>query len=265
MTANSAITAAPTTVHTTLTTAQQSNTVAPQRLARIAGWLYLSMVPLGIFGILYIPLNFIVAGDVATTMQTILEGEALFRLSIVSSFVVQLVNLILVLLLYKLLKPATRNGATLMVIFFLVSIPIAMINDLNHFAVLMLAKGSEYLGTFTLEQQQSLAYFFLELHEKGVQISGIFWGLWLFPMGYAIFKSGYLPRVLGILLMIGCCGYLIDSAFAFLAPDLGVTVAQFTFVGEILFPLWLVIKGVNGERWHERINNAMGEDDGSLV
>ncbi|MCB0189492.1 MAG: DUF4386 domain-containing protein, partial [Caldilineaceae bacterium] len=190
------------------TTASTSDAVAsPQRLARLAGWLYLSMVPLGIFGIMYIPLNFIVAGDAAATVQKILANEPLFRLSIVSSFVVQLVNLLLVLVLYNVLKPAGRNSEALMVIFFLVSIPLSMLNDLNYFAVLMLAKGSEYLGTFTLEQQQSLAYFFLELHEKGVQISVIFWGLWLFPMGYAIFKSGYLPKILGILLMIGCCGY----------------------------------------------------------
>lgn len=239
------------------TTALTSDAVAsPQRLARLAGWLYLSMVPLGIFGIMYIPLNFIVAGDAAATVQKILANEPLFRLSIVSSFVVQLVNLLLVLVLYNVLKPAGRNSAALMVIFFLVSIPLSMLNDLNYFAVLMLAKGSEYLGTFTLEQQQSLAYFFLELHEKGVQISGIFWGLWLFPMGYAIFKSGYLPKILGILLMIGCCGYLVDSLFAFLAPDLGVTVAQFTFIGEVLFPLWLVTKGVNVAQWRARRQEA---------
>ena len=237
---------------TRVTTTPSNRTTSPQRLARIAGWLYLSMVPLGIFGILYVPLNFIVSGDAAATAQQILANESIFRLSIVSSLVVQLVNLILVLMLYKLLKPATRNWAALMVIFFLVSIPISMLNDLNHFAVLALLHGSDYLGTFALEQQQSLAYFFLELHEKGVQISGIFWGLWLFPMGYAIFKSRYLPRILGILLMIGCFGYLVDSVIVFLLPTLGITVAQFTFIGEILLPLWLVTKGVNVERWRER-------------
>lgn len=241
-------------------TAGQSKSVsipnAPQRLARIAGWLYLSMVPLGIFGIMYVPLNFIVAGDVTATLQNILTNEMTFRLSIVSSLLVQLVNLILVLALYKVLKPAAPNWAALMVIFFLVSIPISMANELNYFAVLLLAKGSDYLGTFTSEQQQSLAYFFLELHETGVQISGIFWGLWLFPMGYAIFRSGYLPRILGILLMLGCFGYLVDSFAAFLVPDLGITIAQFTFIGEILLPLWLVTKGINGERWQQRAQSV---------
>jgi hypothetical protein len=234
----------------------QSTPAAPQWLAQLAGWLYLSMVPLGIFGIMYIPLNFIVAGDAAATAQKILTNEVVFRLSIVSSLVVQLINLILVLLLYKLLKPAARNAALLMVIFFLVSIPISMLNELNHFAVLLLLHGHESMGTFTLEQQQLLAYFFLELREKGVQISSIFWGLWLFPMGYAIFKSGYLPKILGILLMIGCGGYLVDAAFAFLWPALGVTVAQFTFIGEILLPLWLVTKGVDAAKWQERVQIA---------
>lgn len=97
-----------------------------------------------------------------------------------------------------------------------------------------------------------MALFFLELHEKGVLIAGIFWGLWLFPMGYLVFKSGFLPRILGILLMIGCFGYLVDSFAAFLFPDAGITIAQFTFIGEVTLPLWLVTRGVNVAQWRER-------------
>ena len=94
--------------------------------------------------------------------------------------------------------------------------------------------------------------FFLAAHEGGLFIAGIFWGLWLLPMGYLVFKSGFLPRWIGVLLIIGGFGYLIDSAIFFLLPDVDVTIAQFTFVGEVLLPLWLLIKGVNIERWEKR-------------
>ncbi len=92
----------------------------------------------------------------------------------------------------------------------------------------------------------------LELHQLGISIAGIFWGLWLFPMGYLVFKSGYIPRILGILLMIGCVGYLVESFAAFLFPSFEVNIALFTFWGEVLFPLWLLIKGVNVEGWEKR-------------
>ncbi|MEZ4711276.1 MAG: DUF4386 domain-containing protein [Caldilineaceae bacterium] len=225
---------------------------SPQRYARIAGWLYLSMIPLGIMGIMYVPLNLVVAGDAAATVQKIVNAEGLFRLSIVSALVVQLVNLILVLVLYRLLKPASQSWAALMVIFFAVAIPIAMLNELNNFAVLALAHGADYLHIFSTAEQQTLALFFLELHEKGVLIAGIFWGLWLFPMGYLVFKSGFLPRILGILLMIGCFGYLVDSFAAFLFPAAGITIAQFTFIGEVTLPLWLVTRGVDVAQWQKR-------------
>jgi hypothetical protein len=94
--------------------------------------------------------------------------------------------------------------------------------------------------------------FFLDLHQLGISIAGIFWGLWLLPMGYLVFKSGFLPKFLGVLLIIGCFGYLVNSVAAFLLPDVGVNVALLTFWGEVLLPLWLVIKGVNTEQWRKR-------------
>jgi Domain of unknown function (DUF4386) len=97
---------------------------------------------------------------------------------------------------------------------------------------------------------------FLDLHKYGISIAGIFWGLWLFPMGYLVFKSGFLPRVLGILLIIGCFGYLIDSFAAFLLPNNAISVALFTFWGEVLFPLWLLVKAVNVEQWEKRADES---------
>jgi Domain of unknown function (DUF4386) len=204
---------------------------SPLLRARVAGVLYLSLIPLGLLG-------------------TLSSGPS--RLGIVSALLVQIVNIFVVLVLYQLLKPVNKNMARLMVIFLLVGVPIAMLNELNQFAVLLLSRGADYLRVFTPGQLHALVLLFGNLHTYGINIAGLFWGLWLFPMGYLVFKSGFLPRILGILLMIGCVGYLIQSFAAFLLPNLEVNFALFTFWGEVLFPLWLLIKGVNVGQWEKR-------------
>ena len=224
----------------------------PQKTARVAGFLYLMLLPLGIFGIMYVPSILIVPGDAATTANNIMASGSLFPLSIVSGLIVQIVNMLVVLLLYKLLKPVNKDHAVLMVIFLLVGVPIAMLNALNQFAALLLLSGADYLTVFTADQLQALVPLFLDLHEHGINIAGIFWGLWLFPMGYLVFKSGYIPRILGVLLMIGCFGYVIESVTFFLFPGFDFIITQFTPIGEILLPLWLLIKGVNVEQWEKR-------------
>jgi len=213
------------------------------KTARIAGILYLSLLPLGILGLIYVPMTLIVPGDTAVTASNILANETLFRLSIVSSLLVQVVNIFVVVFLYKLLNPVNRNMAVMMVIFILLGAPIAMLNEVNNAAVLLVLNSDE--------PAYGMMNLFLDLHEVGIQIAGIFWGLWLFPMGYLVYKSNYIPRIIGVLLMIGCFGYLIDSFLFLLVPDVGVAVSQFTFIGELLLPLWLVIKGVNVEQWQK--------------
>ncbi|MBI5869382.1 MAG: DUF4386 domain-containing protein [Actinobacteria bacterium] len=221
------------------------------KTARVAALLYLLLVPLGFFGIDMIALP-TGSEDVATTANEIMASESMFRLSIVSALLVQLVNIFLVLVLYRLLKPVNRNMALMMVLFIMLVVPIAMLNELNRIAALLLASGVDYMGAFSTEQLQALVPFFIELNQYGIAIAGIFWGLWLFPMGYLIFRSGYLPRIIGILLMIACFGYLIDSFAKILIAGYEGDVVMFTFWGEILLPLWLLIKGVNVEQWEKR-------------
>lgn len=208
---------------------------SPLLLARVAGALYLSLIPLSVLGILS-------------------SGPS--RLSIVSALLVQIVNILVVLVLHQLLKPVNKNMARLMVIFILLGVPIAMLNELNQFAVLFLSSGADSLRGFTADQLHTLVLLFLNLYNNGTNIAGIFWGLWLFPMGYLVFKSGFLPRILGILLIIGCVGYLIQSFTAFLLPNLAMNVALLTFWGEVLFPLWLLIKGVDVARWEKRAHES---------
>ena len=224
-------------------------TFNPNKTARVAGYLYLMLFPLGIFGIIYVPSSLIVLGDAATTASNIMANELLYRLSIVTALTLQIVYIFLALALYKLLNPVDKNNAVLMVILVLVAAPIAMLNELNHVAVLLVLSGSDFLTTFSLDQVQASVPLFLNLHEHGVFIAQIFWGLWLFPMGYLIFKSNFLPKALGILMIIGGFGYLVDSFVYFIFPDFDVTVSEFTFLGELLLPLWLMFKGVNHEQW----------------
>ncbi|MBT4268516.1 MAG: DUF4386 domain-containing protein [Deltaproteobacteria bacterium] len=222
---------------------------SPTVYARVAGILYLLMVPLGFFGYMYVP-SLIVSGDPVKTASNIITSGSLFRLSIVSALTVQVVNIVLVLVLYRLLKPVNKNHALFMVIFLLVGTPIAMFDQINLFAVLRLLSGADYLTGLTTKQLHAQMMLFLDLHRQGAYIAGIFFGLWLFPMGYLVFMSGFLPRVLGILLIIGCFGYLIDSFGIFLFPSFK-EIVLFTFWGEVLFPIWLLIKGVNVEQWEK--------------
>jgi hypothetical protein len=232
-------------------------TTSPKAYARIAGALYLLIAPLGFFGIGYVP-SLVVAGDAAATANNIMASISTYRLSIVAALLTQVINILVVLALYRVLKPAHKTMPLLMVVFFLVSVPLTMLNEVNHIAPLLLLNHADTLTVFTADQLQALVLLFLGLHKYGVNIASIFWGLWLFPMGYAVFKSGYLPKILGILLMIGCVGYLADFVLFTLFPTVDLTVAQFTFIGELLLPLWLVIKGVNVERWEERVREPAG-------
>jgi hypothetical protein len=224
-----------------------------QKTARMAGLLYLALAVLSAFGLVYVPSMIVVAGDTAATANKIVTSESLFRLGFVSNLVAFTINILVAFLLYKLLKPVNKSIAALMVILILVGLAIAMLNELNQFAALLLLGGAARLPAFTADQLQALAALFLDLYAHGFSIAHIFWGLWLFPLGYLVFKSGFLPKVIGLLLIVAGLGYLVDFTLFFLfLPGITVTVSEFTFVGEVALILWLLIKGVNAEQWERR-------------
>ncbi len=226
------------------------------KTARLAGFLYLVIAVISAFGLIYVPAQLIVAGDAATTAHNIVASESLFRLGFMSNLITFTINVFVAVLLYQLLKPVNKNMAALMVILILVGLGIGMLNELNQFVALLLLSGADYLTAFTTEQLQALASLFLDIYQHGFSIAHIFWGLWLFPLGYLVFKSGFLPKVIGILLLIAGVGYLVDFALFFLLPDITVKVSEFTFVGEVVLLLWLLIKGVNVEQWQKRALEA---------
>jgi hypothetical protein len=215
------------------------------RTARLAGGLYLAMAPFGFFGIVYVPSVLLVPGDAVTTARNIMASGWLFRSGTVSHLIGQIIFIFLVLALYRLLKSVNQDHAVLMVILALLGIPIAFLNEVNHLAALRLLSSADD-GAFTSTQLQAQAMLFLDMRRSGILVNQVFWGLWLLPLGLLIFRSGFLPKLLGILLVIGGVGYLIDSATQLLFPGLP-TISQFTFIGELLFPLWLLIKGVKAQ------------------
>jgi hypothetical protein len=219
------------------------------RTARLAGALYLALMPFGFFGIIYVPSVLVVSGDAATTSRNIMASEWLFRSGTVSHLISQIVFIFLVLALYRLLKPVNKQHAMLMVVLALPAVPIAFLSEVNHLAVLRLLANADD-GAFTASQLQGQVMLFLDMRQNGVLFALVFWGLWLLPLGVLVFKSGFLPKVLGVLLVIAGASYVIESGTQILSPGLA-TISQFTFVGEVLFTLWLLIKGVNVERWQE--------------
>ena len=217
-----------------------------KKTARIAGFLYLIVAVFSIFSFVYMDLKIYVPDDAATTACNILSSELLFRLSFISSIIYQIAFLFLVCALYKLFNTVDKDQAILMVIFVVVSIPIALLNMLNQFAPLLLLNGSVYLSAFNSAQLQALSMVFIEMYNYGIFITQIFWGLWLFPLGKLVFKSGFSPKWLGVLLMISCFGYIIESLVMFLFPGYEVitypglmiaTVAEFSLI------FWLLFKG----------------------
>lgn len=217
------------------------------KLARIAGLLYLIVAITGGFAQFVSRQSLIVSGDATATAQNVLEHETLYRIGIVSDLIDITVFLVLPLVLYRLLAAVNKDHALLMVIFVMAAVPIMSINMLNQFAALFVLKEAPYLTVFTADQVDALGTLFLDLHKYGYLIAQIFFGLWLFPLGYLVYKSGLFPKLLGVLLMLGTVGYLIDLLIVFLVPRYeeiaypGLAVAA---IGEFGFCLWLLIRGV---------------------
>ena len=216
------------------------------KAARIAGAIYLSMVITAPFSLIYVPEKLIVRGNAAVTAENILAHETMFRLSIFGDLIGQVIFICLALALYRLLSGVNKTWAGLMVAFVLVSAAVGFLDTLNNIAALVLFRGGEFLTVFDKAQRDALGMLFIRLHSQGILIDEIFWGLWLFPFGLLVFRSRFLPRFLGVWLMINCFGYVALSATALFFPDYYEAAfkwAQPVLFGELAIMLWLLIKG----------------------
>jgi len=223
-----------------------------KKTARIAGFLYLIVVLTGIFSLAYVPKTLINWSDSALTFNKLVESEMLFRAGIYSSVICYIAFLLLPIVLYQLLKPVNQFYANLMVVLALVSVPISFINLQNKFTILSLIGKAEYLKIYSLEQLQSKMMFYLHQYNNGISLVSVFWGLWLLPFGYLIYKSKFLPKFLGILLMFGCFGYLINFTGNLLFKnyaEMGISkfVSLPASIGEIGTCLWLLIMGAKNK------------------
>jgi hypothetical protein len=217
------------------------------RNARVAGVLYLSLLgaPLRL---IYIPSRLFVSGNASATANNIVAHERLFRFGIVADLFSGIMVIFVTLALYRLLKGVDQGLAVVMVILgSLMSTPIYFFNTLNDAAALLLARGGAgFLSVLDKPQRDAFAMLFLRLHGQGVLVNGLFWGLWLFPFGLLVYRSRFLPRILGLWLMVNCFAYLATSFTGLLAPQYEQRVSNYAFpvmFGELAIMLWLVIMG----------------------
>jgi len=221
-----------------------------KKAARVAGLLYLATCIPAPFSLLYVPGKLIVAGNAAATAANILASEGMFRLGIAGQLVSAIAFLFAVRALHRLLQGVDKRLASLMVTLFAISIPISCVNALNDIAALILVRGADFLSVFSEPQRQALAMMFLRLQSQGLLVAQIFWGLWLLPFGILVYRSGFIPRILGVLLILNGFAYPIQSFTSFLLPQYADVVSRITspvLLGEAAIILWLLIRGVRDQ------------------
>jgi hypothetical protein len=218
-----------------------------QQQARFAGFLYLLLGLSAPIGLLYVPGKLFVSGNATATAENLRASEGLLRLGIASELFHQAVGIFLVLALYRLFKPVDEYLAKQLVILgALVSVPIMFVNVLNEIAALILVSGVDFLSVFGKPQLDALAYLFIRLHSQGITVASIFWGLWLFPFGLLVIRSGFIPRVLGYLLMIAGSAYLVTAFIVLILPQYAPIIRQVALPlesAELPIILWLAIWG----------------------
>jgi Domain of unknown function (DUF4386) len=221
-----------------------------QNPGRRAGLLYALVSIPGAFALAYVPSKLIVHGNAAATASNIAASETLFRLGIGCNLISQVLFIWVALALYDLFKAVNRRHASLMFGLLVIAVPIALLNELNAIAALILVRGAPFLSVFEKPQRDALAMLFLNLHSEGFGVAEIFWGLWLFPLALLVYRSGFFPRVLALPLVLTCVSYVADSLSSYLLPQYADTISRWMAplrLGELVFMLWLLIVGTKSK------------------
>lgn len=233
---------------------------SPVTYARVAGLLYLAVFLMAPFAEFFVREALIVAGDPAATAANVRDSEGLFRAGFFADLVVFVVEVAQAAVLYFLLRPVSRTLALITSFARLAMAAILGLNLLNMYVGLQLLTAPEYAAAFVGGQLEALAFVFLRAQSFGYDLGLVFFALHLFALGYLVFASGFLPRMLGVLLVVSGAGYLANSFVLFLVPDLADTFAVVVLVaaliGELPLTLWLLVKGVNGEGWLARARTS---------
>jgi len=217
-----------------------------KKQARIAGLWYLLGVPTSIFSLVYVPSTLIVSGDTAATIQNIEASELLYRSGIYVGLVSSLIYLIVALALYRLFKEVSESQAALMVAFVVIAVAATFANSFNELAVLLTLGRPDFLSAFDPSQLEGLAYLFVRLQSHGIQVIQVFWGLWLIPMGILIYRSGFIPKIIGISVWLAAFAYLLSNFMFLLMPEYKAALSPAITALEMFeLPIifWLVIVG----------------------
>lgn len=221
-----------------------------KKTARVAGVLYLLFALISIVSFLYIPSTVIVPGDATATASNLGSSELLFRLGILGSYISQILFVFLVLTFYRLFKETNHAQALLMVVLVAIGVAATFVNMFHRLAALILVSGADFLAVFTKAELDALAYAFLRLYSHGAQAIEVFWGLWLFPFGLLVYKSGFIPKILGGLLMMAGVGYVLSSVMSLVLPEYKAALSQLISVlemGELPIIFWLLIVGAQAQ------------------
>jgi hypothetical protein len=230
--------------------------LSPQRYARVGGALYLVIIVTALFAEAFVRGRLIVSGNAAATAANIMGSQALFRLGLASDMLNCVLDVALAVILYALLKPIDRNLALLAALLRVAADAILAFAGLFQMAAILILGGADHLRAFAPAQLQSLAYLSLGLHGEGYGISLIFFGLGCGILGYLVYRSSYLPRFLGVLLVVSGIGYLFNSFAGIISPPLAASAFPWTllpaFFSELALGLWLLLKGVDVAKWEAR-------------
>jgi hypothetical protein len=228
----------------------------PQRLARIAGVLYLLNIVGGAFAIGYVQTVLVVPGNAAATAHNIVTHELLYRLGLAVHLVPDVTNVALAVIFYDLFMVVNRRFALMVVFFTLVGTAVESASLLNQFAPLSLLAGGHYASGLPAQQLQALAYLPIDLQGISYSISEVFFGFYALTIGYLVFRSTFIPRAVGVLLAIDGVAYLVYSFSEILAPQFAAHLVPWIqlpiLLGEGSLMLWLLVKGVNAQRWQEQ-------------
>ena len=233
---------------------------SPRSLARIAGGLYLINILLGIFSLGFVSSAIVVTGDAAATAHNILANELLYRSGLVAHIAVLLTNIPLAVIFYDLLRVVNRRFSLLVVFFTLVGTAVEGVALLNQFAPLALLEGGQYSSVFNTQQLQALAYMPLGSLNVSFDLPQVFYSFYLLSAAYLVLRSTFLPRAVGALLALAGLAYLTNSFATFLAPGFAASLLPYILlpglIGEGSLTLWLLVKGVNDQRWKEQASAA---------